>query len=132
MDIAKATFIQQRLRDIFYQCCVCKENLGKPSFLLSSLAFSWNSLVLLKNGFSALRNKQELVSLEKGYNLKRWAVLKIPLQLNSEKNTMYCQRIALFVAIFGSLLSSQINGSTLPPPVDEITNKTTLASNGEF
>jgi len=43
---------------------------------------------------------------------------------------MYCQRIALFVAIFGSLLSSQINGSTLPPPVDEITNKTTIAPNG--
>ena len=36
------------------------------------------------------------------------------------------------MAIFGSLLSSQINGSTLPPPVDEITNKTTIAPNGEF
>ena len=56
----------------------------------------------------------------------------LSLQLNSEKNIMCCQRIALFVAIFGSLLSSQINGSTLPPPVDEITNKTTIASNGEF
>ena len=45
---------------------------------------------------------------------------------------MYCQSIALFVAIFGTLLSSQINGSTLPPPLDEITNKTTTAPNGEF
>jgi len=43
---------------------------------------------------------------------------------------MYCQRIALFVAIFGSLLSSQIHGSTLPPPVDEINNKTTITSDG--
>ena len=92
MDITKATFIQQRLRDIFYQCCVCKENLGKPSFLLSSLAFSWNSLVLLKNGLSAWRKKQEPVLLEKGHNLKRWTVLKIPLhsfkyQSNFEEET---------------------------------------------
>ena len=58
--------------------------------------------------------------------------MKIPLQLNSEKNNMFCQRIALFVAIFGTLLSSEINGSTLPPPVDEIVNKTTIAPDGEF
>ena len=46
---------------------------------------------------------------------------------------MYCKSIALFVAIFGSLLATKINGSTLPPPVDQNTNKTTIApNNGEF
>ena len=46
---------------------------------------------------------------------------------------MYCKSIALFVTIFGSLLATKINGSTLPPPVDQNTNKTTIASNnGEF
>jgi len=46
---------------------------------------------------------------------------------------MYCKSIALFVAIFGSLLATQISGSTLPPPVDQNTNKTTIVpNNGEF
>ena len=46
---------------------------------------------------------------------------------------MYCQSIALFVAIFVSLLATQINGSTLPPHVDQNINKTTIApNNGEF
>jgi hypothetical protein len=46
---------------------------------------------------------------------------------------MYSKRIALFVAIFGSLLATRINGSTLPPPVDQNTNKTTIApNNGEI
>ena len=45
---------------------------------------------------------------------------------------MYCKSIALFVAIFGSLLATKINGSTLPPTVDQNTNKTTIApNNGE-
>jgi len=44
---------------------------------------------------------------------------------------MYCKSIALFVAIFGSLLATKINGSTLPPPVDQNTNKTTIAPNNE-
>jgi hypothetical protein len=46
---------------------------------------------------------------------------------------MYCKSIALFVAIFGSLLATKINGSTLPPPVDQNTNQTIIApNNGEF
>ena len=37
------------------------------------------------------------------------------------------------MAIFGSLLATKINGSTLPPPVDKNTNKTTIApNNGEI